>query len=272
MIYMKHYLDNGPTEIARTSLTRADNDMVRCPSTPTRRPTHDSGRTPRASVLAFDRTPRQTRPRSPKIENESPERRIGGFTLSHLRRVPELSSLARRVVHAEAKRRAKEASREERTKRMETPRMQAKGENMNTKTRRLFLWAIRRLREEGSIVIWDGPVQVFSTSSEEGSWTLWNRGSGGVVDLQEEDLDAELSDPPDDEEAYVSLTPRYIADHIEDIIRTHEGATKGEITKYLRRDDRWARVGEWTVEETLALLKQEGRVWEVAQGRWEVCL
>lgn len=50
------------------------------------------------------------------------------------------------------------------------------------------------------------------------------------------------------------------------------GPTKEELLAWLRNsDERWARVGEWTVEEALQYGKREGRLWCVGKGRWEVC-
>jgi hypothetical protein len=251
-----------------------DQDTTWHPSTPNKRPRLETEHTPRPSkILNLDRTPRSYLSGA-KSENEGPRGTIRGYTLSHLRRVPELSSLARRVVRVEAKRRAKEAT----GKHLEK-HVKSKDENSDAKMQRLFMWALRKLREEGSIVLWDGPVRS-SNEFEEGRRTLWKCSSSdvdrgfsmsGVV--RGEEANEELSDPQEEEEAYIPLTPQYLAEHVEGVVRVLEGASKGEITRFLRRsDDRWGRVGEWVVEEAIKLLKDDGRVWHVGCGKWEVCL
>lgn len=104
-----------------------------------------------------------------------------GFTLSHLRRVPELALLAARVVRAEARRRAKVEQTETRQRAKTQPAMLSTGaasavstgnsvrvptskrdasprDPFRAKKKRLFEWALVRLYEEGGIVLWDGPV------------------------------------------------------------------------------------------------------------------
>lgn len=109
-----------------------------------------------------------------------------GFTLSHLRRVPELALLAARVVRAEARKRDK-ADREK-LRGSSHPRVPSSGsastgptgsksgdvptaaprtgtangmsvDPPRKKMKRLFSWAIVKLYEEGSIVLWDGEVR-----------------------------------------------------------------------------------------------------------------
>ena len=107
-----------------------------------------------------------------------------GVTLSHLRRVPELALLAARVVRAEARKRDKvdrEKDRESSHSRIPSstsasarpngrregngngsapaPRTGAAADTTHKKMKRLFSWAVVKLYEEGSIVLWDGDVQ-----------------------------------------------------------------------------------------------------------------
>jgi len=99
-----------------------------------------------------------------------------GFTLSHLRRVPELALLAARVVRAEARKRDKADREKDRgSSRMpsssSTSARQNVSRNVNgftpipaadpshSKMKRLFSWAVVKLYEEGSIVLWDGEVR-----------------------------------------------------------------------------------------------------------------
>lgn len=114
---------------------------------------------------------------------------------------------------------------------------------------------------------------------------------------EEEDQGA-LSDPPGNEDAYIPLTPGVLAPHVEHAIgvivdrerrrarvlrtngyvipadqRVEPGATKETIVAFLARsDERWAKVGEWAVQDALSMLEEEGRVWCVGEGRWELCL
>lgn len=105
-----------------------------------------------------------------------------GFTLSHLRRIPELALLAARVVRAEARKRDK-ADREKDRGSSRIPsssstsarqnvskngngsiRMPQTGTGLaadpsHAKMKRLFSWAVVKLYEEGSIVLWDGDVR-----------------------------------------------------------------------------------------------------------------
>lgn len=159
------------------------------------------------------------------------------------------------------------------------------------KIKRLFSWAVLKLYEEGSIVLWDGPVrplpvpmplQILS-SSDTNTSGLWKTANSTVsfstanstmfsstfvssskFIVSEED--GYLSDPPphEEEEAYVSLTPALLAGPVREAMRakgvrgksTKMGAE--DITGYLRRgDERWARVGAWVVEEAMEIVLAE---------------
>ena len=107
-----------------------------------------------------------------------------GFTLSHLRRVPELVLLAARIVRAEARKRDKTDREKERgsshsripssisasarpngrgdgdgNRSTPTSRTGAAADPPPKKMKRLFSWAVVKLYEEGSIVLWDGDVR-----------------------------------------------------------------------------------------------------------------
>ncbi|KAI0806172.1 hypothetical protein BC629DRAFT_1148825 [Irpex lacteus] len=415
-IYVKHYMDNAPPNpsarprrpagLGLVSDSSEDEDAwgdQGDPGTPTK-PRRGGG-----SPYVVDLTPRpprkmgssdRTTPRvqSTKRANDSDgDEKEGegeggagtglrGYTLSHLRRVPELALLARRVVEAEYKRRAKEQrkkQKEEQASKSQHPSTSKshsssssyslsrssyastssshrhasgstpttarstsvalgkgkEGEPIGAKMKRLFRYAVRQLYEEGSIVLWDGPVRPhprrftpiprpsFTSSnvkaeseSNVSSGRLWKMGSSASASvsiagdstmtsmsvgsasmavtersLLEDDLD-ELSDSPAQEEAYIPLTSPYLAKIIEQAIseimsRSHShsysrshgygyvkkgppppGPTVDEIVRYLhRKDERWARVGEWAVKEALEWGRESGRVWCVGDGRWEVC-
>lgn len=300
--------------------------LSRAPSTPTKtEPTHTTTslaeQTPRPlhapNNSAFEKTPRPT-----VFSSRGPALTLG-FTLSYLRRVPELSAMAYRVVKAEAKRRA----REERKLKVQTQENNSailssstKGttprpdEAAAPKMKRLFQWAIVKLYEEGSVVLWDGAVRPLASSDEgretNGLWKVnitigadstsvsFGTSSGATSRVEGDEDEGEISDPAADEEAYISLTPAHLAPHVEKAINTlmarsrctanthtncriyklhapapPPGPTKEEITKFLQRmDGRWARVGEWTVDDALRVLQKEDKVWCVGQGRWELCL
>jgi len=105
-----------------------------------------------------------------------------GYTLSHLRRVPELTLSAKKVMQGVAK----QCQREERKKEKEKPKASQKSpaapssssmsisktfastrtvskdgdrDWLGPKMKRLFRFAIRELYQVGSIVLWDGPVR-----------------------------------------------------------------------------------------------------------------
>ena len=175
---------------------------------------------------------------------------VMGCTLSFLLRVPELSNLARRVVQAELRRREKtrqsqaqaqvrsgavsvDTSREQRR-----VALSSSAEGSPPKVKRLFSWAIRKLYQEGSIIIWDGsalsvsdlePHVALDSSMLFRSSRLDNTGHstsrlfskhGGIQQPTDDDSMEDLSDPPSDEDAYASLSTAYLATQIEQAIRS----------------------------------------------------
>lgn len=311
--------------------TRAEVSTVRTPTKSRSTVPHDA--TPRPSHLQHklqqmlhnegDATPRAAKTSGPfwghvPLRDEDDEDTdaggIHGFTLSHLRRVPELVLLAQRVVDAEARRRAREERKQasgsavqNKSKPVQRPQNSSR-ESKHAKIKRLFRFAIRQLYEEGSIVLWDGPVRALPQSGTQSLDALWKANVSTISAMsvvsagsQAEEDAGELSDPSPDEEAYIPLTPQYFADAVEHAIKAVQaraaaaaaskprprprnvwdasaavqspppGPTPAEILTWLRRDARWERVGEWTVKETLEWAKNEGRVWCVGNGRWEVC-
>lgn len=163
-----------------------------------------------------------------------------GCTLSFLRRVPELATLASRVVRAEARRREKtkqsqlgETSLGSVGKRRA---LASSTEGSVPKVKRLFSWAIRKLYQDGGIILWDGPAlsvlepqtvldlrMLYRSSRRDNnngrssfmSSRLVSRHGGQPADCIED-----LSDPPSDEEAYAPLSTAYLATHVEQAIRS----------------------------------------------------
>lgn len=365
-IYVKHYMDNAPIPTPlnynSNSDSEAEEDVEQLLATPTqsRRAHHLSSThtvsdmTPRPSRNLLEHTPRAPCAR-PNAADEDVTARIQGFTLSYLRRVPELSSLARRVVAAEGKRRARKEKHAAALR--ETPSSSNRSRNANTsqvakllaraktsvleppgpKMKRLFNTTIRKLYEEGSIILWNGPVRSLPKPdilwANQGNSNMWKgedknySGDSSIFSLgsktpqlsdqsalstiscsssvlrsldesraskcnDDEDDEGALSDPPSTEDAYVPLTPALLAPHVENAIttlgqryqrqtrvtprdakRAEPGATKSSIASFLvRSDERWAKVGGWIVEDTLAWLEEEGRAWLGGDGRWELCI
>ncbi|KAF8901056.1 hypothetical protein CPB84DRAFT_1778363 [Gymnopilus junonius] len=324
-IYLKHYMDHapviqGPTNADYDSDTGIGNAIDRLPETPTKRSRYDETPRQQSSRLAFDATPRSRIP-APNFSattsssfqqgsSETPDSIRRGFSLSYLRRIPELSLLASRVVEAvgrrklrEERRKLKEAgfqpSHNQKVKMLSAPVISPG--KFAGKKKRLFKWAVVELLKEGCIVLWDGPVRpcpniraikdtsklwkanITASTTLEGDNTLFSMSSGTVPSflLEGEDGDAALSDPDPNEEAYISLTADYLADfvesaikvlvrHYEDAGKPYSGASKESILSILKKDDRWQHVGEWNVDDTLKFLQAEGRVWAVGKNGWDV--
>ncbi|KAH7921737.1 hypothetical protein BV22DRAFT_1038277 [Leucogyrophana mollusca] len=329
-MYVKHYMDNAPPEDEDDAFEGGIGSL----RTPTKSPRVDALQTPkpRATLNSrldsnHERTPRT----ASTSASASTTRNTRGYTLSHLRRVPELALLAARVVRAEAKRRAREEARAHASQSQDanggasarvphgsstrtthgssartTPpsgktqtqsqkhKQQEQADPPRLKMKRLFAWAVVRLYEEGAIVLWDGPVRrmpcppaLFAPRGGGGSqiqgqsqrgngdgetsalWktansTLFSTTTGGGSTFDDEDADAELSDPREGEEAYVPLTPAFLAGYVREAVgRMGTGTGRGrgrgrpsaeDVTACLRRmDARWARVGAWTVEEAMGI-------------------
>ncbi|KAA1475219.1 hypothetical protein DENSPDRAFT_883391 [Dentipellis sp. KUC8613] len=319
-IYLKHFMDNAPRSSPSPKPVDMDSDVSDTDvlGTPTK---------PRRSMSTLgelgDATPRPTKvdpAATPRATRDSKEAPLRGFTLSYLRRVPELAGLARRVVRAETRRRAKEEREREKgnsQKRTQTQdrsifRSQRAPEATAAKTKRLYVWAIRKLYEEGSIVLFEGPTYVIEVAAEVSA--LWKAGrsadasSTSLFSVRStathgDDEEEELSEPSPTEESYIPLTPAYLGPYVEVALKalaahppSHAhghvqvknpyarrsgpshgmGFTKEEVTGWLGRSSgRWERVGSWTVQEALGWLEGEGRVWCLSEkdgGRWEVCL
>ncbi|KAI1794420.1 hypothetical protein LXA43DRAFT_997051 [Ganoderma leucocontextum] len=375
-IYIKHYMDNAPppslrhrrsearsvspSPTPRASRSRADDEDTptksrgtkrgaRADATPhpSRRRRLEGDHTPRASLVSEAETDTD----SESNEEDKPEAddQMYGFTLSHLRRIPELSLLARRAIAADSHRREKE---ERKKAKAQPSQLKDKGKAPASSStsrpsetqaptgaavKKLFKQAIRTLFQEGDIVLWSGPVRplpappldpMLPASSSCALWRANTSTSSAISSAstssrsrpsyEEWDDDEVLSDPQPNEEAYVPLTPAYFSRVLEDAIRRMvceklvkmrgaegggeatpkpksatksiierlraqekerergvalpPGPTKEELLAWLRNsDERWARVGDWTVQEALEWGRREGRLWFIGKGRWEVC-
>ena len=268
------HLNFGPRPSESDLEEEEDSDMDsiaaavdKTPMTPTKKrsaPAPGDERTPRlsrgASVL---RTPRpRPGPSSASVlgrgEHGDDNEAGMGCTLSFLLRVPELSNLARRVVQAEMRRREKTRQSQAQTQAqsgavsVDTSREQRRAtlsssaEGSLPKVKRLFSWAIRKLYQDGNIIIWDGsalsvsvlePHMALDSSMLYRSSRLDNNNTGhsssrrpsrlfsrhGGIRQQPADDDSsmeDLSDPPSDEEAYASLSTAHLATQVEQAIRS----------------------------------------------------
>ena len=277
--------------------------LEKTPSTPTKRSRSTQIldlNTPRPTYSIA--TPKVSQSKGPKFtDSEAKEPRLEGYTLSYLRRVPELSLLATRVVQAVAKRR----QREERKRLKEAgvispskppaPPPPIPADKFAGKMKRLFQWAVIQLLREGCIIIWDGPVRRFpnSRSTLTDMSRLWKtctnpHGDSTIFStslpdssIDNDSLSGYLSDPQPNEESYVSLTPAYLAPHVERAVKVlvehyarigkpYAGATTEGILSVLKKDDRWGFLGAWNVQDALEVLRMECKVWDMGKGRWDL--
>ena len=174
------------------------------------------------------------------------------FTLSYLRRVPELAELARRVARHTRKRKAREEKEKEKSRTSSSSRRATRPSRVDTKAtdtkmaKRLFVMAIRVMYDEGSIVFsvgdgnrtWDAGEAEWLQDREDEIWkvqrgddtqtsvvqttvgstsitltTIGNTTRQTIVD------DPELSEPDPDEESYIPVTSSILVQPILDAIR-----------------------------------------------------
>ncbi|EIM88809.1 uncharacterized protein STEHIDRAFT_138004 [Stereum hirsutum FP-91666 SS1] len=348
-IYVKHYMDNTlpPTPVTASEADgdgdsdTSDADSV-CISlglggggrddstTRTQRERRPSGSrdiesTPRAKAYDPNWTPRAAHCDRDDEDEGLQAPHVLGFTLSYLRRVPELAELARRVVKAEARRREKEAHLASQEKSTGTANLRSshrsdKGkataydsssskhgkEGLRPKMKRLFVVAIRKLFEEGSIVLWDGPVWPVipvspstspcrnydrdglaalsgkaGTSTEDASVstnvslsTMYSTRNGDGIGGERRD-EGDLSDPQGDEESYIPLTPSYLGMQVLSIIRamTFSASTASTTSRHRhnagKKEVRDARSRGPTKEEITKYLNRMNSRWERV-GAWSV--
>ncbi|KAJ7218418.1 hypothetical protein GGX14DRAFT_516758 [Mycena pura] len=299
-IYLKHYMDNAD------DLRPVPPDPV----TPTRSsriappPSEETPRPPPSRHIDFAEAAVLAAPTPP------------GFTISYLRRVPALALMAKLVVKAEAERRARaarKAAREARAPVPVTAAMRRDQEKLRPRMKRLFLWAVLQLVKDGDLVSWDGPRRPCTPgpglgtaaggdtsalwrfdSTAGGDSTMFSNASTSMAAEEDDEDGGELTDPAEDEEAFVPLTSAFLATGVERAVAalmarardqprprdpaSHPratapvaGPTARDVTEYLRRsDDMWRNLSEFAVQEALELLQDDGRAWTVGGGRWEL--
>ncbi|KAG1899878.1 uncharacterized protein F5891DRAFT_953242 [Suillus fuscotomentosus] len=205
-----------------------------------------------------------------------------GFTLSHLRRIPELALLANRVVNAELRRRARPDAEKEKTD--QTHRKSFEFRSRHTpqciKMKHLFMWAILKLYEEGSIVLYVRPLPPCGSASKPlFNATLTSANSAqrdtpfsSVVFSSPDSVssksiipqeDAYLSDVPpyEEDEAYVPVTAALLEQPVREIMSARGIGGKStrvsteDIAMHLKKlDSRWACVTLQAVEEAIDIV------------------
>ncbi|KAJ7650148.1 hypothetical protein FB45DRAFT_887099 [Roridomyces roridus] len=293
-IYVKHYMDNVDRQVV----------LPAPPTTPTKTshflPLGDE--TPRP----YDRTPRRIIPLDfaqphPPEPDKVPERR--GFTMSYLRRVPELALMAKRVVKATAKRRAREERKQAKAsgKALPIKHDDKDRQKLHPRMKRLFVSMIQQLVKDGDVIIWDTsrPYSELEPQVDGdvsgGMWKVNSSHSTVGVDstaistasiLEEDEDEGVLTDPEEDEQAYISLATGFVGEQVELAIKQMEegvraqangrsralppGPSAKDVLNYLKRDDAWQFVSELAIKEGLEWLKEEGRAWMVGGERWKL--
>ncbi|KAG7086637.1 hypothetical protein E1B28_002579 [Marasmius oreades] len=286
-IYVKHYMDNYSSVADARSDDESASYATVTPTKGSHRTTVDNERTPRPSrSIPFD----ISTPHLPyKIHFDPTSLKLRGFTLSFLRRVPELLEMARKVVRAEAKRRAREGKKKggEAHKTLESTSLVTYREDqmeLSARMKRLWKTTIIQLAREGSIVLWNGPVHpidsVQRTSTICNPWR--ERSTSSSFDLtsstsairegvslfsaagdhscSEEEEGVAISDPEPDEESYVSLTPQYFAIEVEKAIKV--------LWKCAQHTNGTSSIKGPTKQRILSYLRRDG-MWEQV-GEWNV--
>jgi hypothetical protein len=273
------------------SETAIEKSLEQLPSTPTKpsrsNPLADTPRPYFRYPVDITPKPSSTTNRSVGARDEKPE--LEGFTLSYLRRVPELSLLASRVVQAVANRSQREERKRLREAGVISSSKNSSGSSASMavvppdqfarKKKRLFQWAIIQLLKEGCIVLWDGPVRRcsdsgFILSDASRLWktrststrtdtdsTLFSNESASLstpIVSGGDSLSGYLSDPQLNEESYISLTPSHLAPHIEE-------AVKVLVEYYNQKGKPYAGA---TKEGILSVLRKDDR-WKYV-GAWTV--
>lgn len=288
-----------------------------------------------ARAASPDGTPRPKEKGKAMASMEEAGPVLTGFPLSYLRRVPELDCLGRRVVRAEMKRRAKEQKLKEkelRQKEKEKERLRRSqsilqpsqgsslrspskavsaapkkfsSERTSLKVKRLFQMTLRTLREDGTIIVVEGPGRRRDKAGEEKSRSLcWRDLTDTTMDLSTAastsianttttstssslvgdssicmDMDEDPPSDPDpayEEECYLPVTAFVLAQPVLEVMRSifpesggMNGATVEEILGRMRRDDgRWSRLHEEHINQTIEHLVEEERVWQAGRNKW----
>ncbi|KAG8682579.1 hypothetical protein FRC09_016667, partial [Ceratobasidium sp. 395] len=173
------------------------------------------------------------------------------------------------------------------------------------RTKRLFESALRTLVSEGGAVLHDGPKRRVPSSSKldgkkvalglSGIWpdvtnTTTASSSRNMsatssvlsgqtyLDLEntlEDDSEVgELTDPSDNEDAYLPVTPQTLRPALlaalrQSLLRHRGGVDFASWMRTLRGDEQWARVPDLVLKEALDALREEEWIDKVGGGRWD---
>ncbi|KAJ2925277.1 hypothetical protein H1R20_g11818, partial [Candolleomyces eurysporus] len=185
-IYLKYYMDTGPYPSNETD----DNDDLFAQSFAPEftRPTKNDA-TPRPTQFSTTRSRPNIDPiyfgtsttsSSKAREDANSTQTTRGYTVSYLRRVPELVLLATRVAKQETRlarkqeKEKKSAASSSSSATKSTTARSSRARNPTSKDiKRLFLRAVNDLYREGSIVIWDCPAYPCNDAAFADTFFLW---------------------------------------------------------------------------------------------------
>lgn len=209
------------------------------------------------------------------------------FSISHLAHVPQLRTLAKLVVKADAERRVKQNIRSDPVLMAKTSQASAQRKKMRTdaelpandvkkRSRRLLLWALRHMAEEGTIV----QVQLGRRCRTH------RRHHSPDGDASSEE---DIKQPPETE-AYLPLPPPLITSVLIHILekeqkhrssffikpsdpRKSNGLPIADLLSRLKSwgdEGRWERIPEWVVEDGIEDLDRAGKIRKWGSGWWPV--
>lgn len=261
----------------------------------TPRPLHRSKATYRPKIDRIDFSkflPESSTPLTPETR---------GYSISYLRRVPELALLAHRVAKQEIRAARKiEKEKELKTRKKETSSSKSSAapkvrQPTAKDIKRLFVRVVNELYREGSIVIWDCPSHSCSNDFPlPDSSYLWKTSSSSVTTSSianstgeslktDGDDTGDLSDPDPHEDVYLTLKPAFLADRLEEVIpvvqknerrragsQPYRGASCEGLLQHLKADDRWSFIHIDSVKDALKYLEVEGRAWMVGKDQWQL--
>ncbi|KZO91050.1 hypothetical protein CALVIDRAFT_368199 [Calocera viscosa TUFC12733] len=256
-------------------------------ATPTRAPAYDQDATPKAYVVPS--SPSRYVPRyggratGKCVARTAMHAEPSGMAVSSLRRVEPLSILARRIVKAEARRRGKQHDAGEKAGSDQLKSSKSKRDNEAQKAKRLFSWALRKLRQEGSIVLGVMPARALVDVDINLS-SLWKSqaldggsilSSATSVDLSHGSNSPPLSPPLINEETYLPVTPSLLSLHVLEAFKhcmrkkgKKKGVSASDILSRMKLDERWEYLGVWHIDETLQCLEGEERVCQMGGEEW----
>jgi len=119
--------------------------------------------------------------------------------------------------------------------------------------KRLFGWALVRLYEEGSIVLWDGPMHSLPIPLSGPESSLWSAAGTSTV-FSASSISSSMSlfsSAVTDPSTHQDATNGYLSDPQPNM---GEPTAKAIMVYLHRTDTRWARVGVWAVEEAVEVL------------------